>query len=54
MSHRVTAIACEGSSCMGTMSGLERVLGNSAIAKRAMSQVWDRKFYKHKVVSVKI
>jgi len=51
MPLRSAAIACEESSHIGTMSGLERVSGVSAFAERAKSRVWDKRLYKHKVAN---
>jgi hypothetical protein len=47
-------ITCEASSRMGAMSGLERVLGDSAIVESARSRVWDKRLYKHKALAGEI
>ena len=48
---RSTTIADEECSHVGTMSGIERVLGVSAFAKIAKSQVWDKRLYKNRAAS---
>ena len=54
MPLRSAAIACEESSRASAMSGIKRVLGFSAFAERAKSQVWDKRLYKHSAASGEI
>ena len=54
MPLRSVVIACEESSRISAMSGIERVSGVLAITERAKSQGWDKRLYKHKATSGEI